>query len=46
MIKRDDGLSQWAYEGMPVYCFSKDPEAVTTPKSKAGWHLLPTFPAP
>lgn len=37
VVKRDDGSSQWAYDGKPVYSFARDPEP--------GWHLLPTFPA-
>jgi predicted lipoprotein with Yx(FWY)xxD motif len=45
-VKRDDGASQWAYEGKPVYSFPQDPKSVAIGNGRVGtWHLLPTFPA-
>jgi len=42
VIKRDDGMMQWAYGGKPVYTFAKD----TAPGEKKGdnmkdmWHVI------
>ena len=45
-IRRGDGSLQWAYDGMPVYSFARDPEPVTLGDGRTGtWHLLPTFPS-
>jgi predicted lipoprotein with Yx(FWY)xxD motif len=46
LVKRDDGSSQWAYAGKPVYSFAQDPRPVTIADGRVGnWQLLPTFPA-
>ena len=45
-VERADGSMQWAYQGMPVYSFARDPEPVTTSDGKAGmWKRLPAFPS-
>ena len=42
VIKRDDGTSQWAYGGKPVYTFIKDKKAgdMTGDKMKDVWHVV------
>ena len=46
VVKRNDGSSQWAYEGKPVYSFARDPEPVAIGNGIVGvWHRLPTVPA-
>ena len=43
-IKRNDGSSQWAYDGKPVYTFAHDAEAVASGNGTGGvWHVLPTI---
>ncbi len=45
MIKRDDGASQWAYRGKPVYSFAHDDEGKANGDGMGGvWHLLPPTP--
>lgn len=46
LVSRDDGSSQWAFDGMPVYSFARDPEPAAARDGTTGkWHLLPTPPA-
>jgi predicted lipoprotein with Yx(FWY)xxD motif len=42
IIKRDDGMMQWAYEGKPVYTFAKDTAAgeMKGDKMKDVWHVI------
>lgn len=45
-IRRDDGTSQWAWRGKPVYTFVKDaPEKATGDGAGGVWRLIPTVPA-
>ncbi|NUU33628.1 hypothetical protein [Pseudomonas sp. C2B4] len=42
VIKRDDGTSQYAYDGKPLYTFVKDkaPGDMTGDKMKDVWHVV------
>ena len=42
VIKRDDGTSQYAYDGKPLYTFVKDkaPGDMTGDKMKDVWHVI------
>jgi predicted lipoprotein with Yx(FWY)xxD motif len=42
IIKRDDGMMQWAYNGKPLYYFMKDkaPGDMTGDKMKDVWHVV------
>jgi predicted lipoprotein with Yx(FWY)xxD motif len=42
IIKRDDGMMQWAYGGKPLYYFMKDkaPGDMTGDKMKDVWHVV------
>ena len=42
VIKRDDGTSQYAYDGKPLYTFVKDkaPGDMTGEKLKDVWHVV------
>jgi len=42
MVKRDDGASQWAFKGMPLYFFAGDAKAGDVNGDKQGgvWHVL------
>lgn len=40
LVKRDDGSSQWAYEGKPLYTWKNDKKAGdATGGSVPGWHI-------
>lgn len=43
IIKRDDGSSQWAFKGQPLYFFVGDaqPGDVNGDKSGGVWHVVP-----
>jgi predicted lipoprotein with Yx(FWY)xxD motif len=43
IIKRDDGSSQWAFKGKPLYFFVGDaqPGDVNGDKSGGVWHVVP-----
>ena len=42
IVKRDDGMMQWAYDGKPVYTFTKDtaPGEMKGDKMKDMWHVI------
>ncbi|HYM48399.1 MAG TPA: hypothetical protein VES91_07945 [Burkholderiaceae bacterium] len=42
IVKRDDGASQWAHKGMPLYFFAGDAKAgdVTGDKQGGVWHVI------
>ncbi|WP_085647092.1 MULTISPECIES: hypothetical protein [unclassified Pseudomonas] len=42
VIKRDDGMMQYAYDGKPLYTFVKDakPGDMTGDKMKDMWHVI------
>ena len=42
VIKRDDGMMQYAYDGKPLYTFMKDekPGDMTGDKMKSVWHVV------
>ena len=42
IVKRDDGASQWAFRGMPLYFFAGDAKAGDVNGDKQGgvWHVL------
>ncbi|MDD1140199.1 hypothetical protein M5G22_21770 [Pseudomonas sp. TNT2022 ID233] len=42
VIKRDDGMMQYAYDGKPLYTFMKDtkPGDMTGDKMKDVWHVV------
>jgi predicted lipoprotein with Yx(FWY)xxD motif len=42
VIKRDDGMMQYAYDGKPLYTFVKDakPGDMTGDKMKDVWHVV------
>ena len=42
VIKRDDGMMQYAYDGKPLYTFVKDakPGDMTGDKMKDVWHVM------
>ncbi|OZI45748.1 hypothetical protein CEK29_04320 [Bordetella genomosp. 5] len=42
VIKRDDGSSQWAYKGKPLYLYAKDakPGDKTGDKFRDVWHIV------
>ncbi|MFW9079840.1 hypothetical protein ACOI9X_11235 [Pseudomonas sp. P2757] len=42
VIKRDDGMMQYAYDGKPLYTFMKDtkPGEMTGDKMKNMWHVV------
>ena len=41
VVKRDDGSSQWAYKGKPVYTYAKDTAGKATGDGVGGvWHLV------
>ncbi|MGH6608985.1 MAG: COG4315 family predicted lipoprotein [Burkholderiaceae bacterium] len=44
VVKRDDGASQWAYKGMPLYFFAGDAKAGDVNGDKQGgvWHVIRT----
>jgi predicted lipoprotein with Yx(FWY)xxD motif len=43
IVKREDGSSQWAFGGKPVYTFAHDPEGVASGDGMGGvWHQLPS----
>lgn len=42
VIQRDDGTTQWAYKGMPLYFFAGDAKAGDAKGDKQGgvWHVI------
>lgn len=42
VIKRDDGASQWAFKGKPVYTYADDKKAgdITGDNFKGVWHVI------
>ena len=42
IVRRDDGASQWAYKGMPLYFFAGDAKAGDVNGDKQGgvWHVI------
>ena len=42
IVKRDDGTSQWAFKGMPLYFFAGDADAGDVNGDSQGgvWHVL------
>ena len=42
IVKRDDGASQWAFKGMPLYFFAGDAKAGDVNGDKQGgvWHVI------
>jgi predicted lipoprotein with Yx(FWY)xxD motif len=45
VMKRADGVLQWAYDGKPVYTYQRDKPAVASGDGIGGiWHLLPATP--
>lgn len=42
IVKRDDGVSQWAHKGMPLYFFAGDAKAGDVNGDKQGgvWHVI------
>ena len=42
IVKRDDGASQWAFKGMPLYFFAGDAKAGDVNGDKQGgvWHAI------
>ena len=42
IVKRDDGTSQWAFKGMPLYFFAGDAKAGDVNGDNQGgvWHVL------
>lgn len=45
VIARDDGASQWAWRGKPVYTYAKDgPEKATGDGLGGVWRLIPPIP--
>ena len=42
IVKRDDGASQWAFKGMPLYFFAGDakPGDVNGDKQGGVWHVI------
>lgn len=42
IVRRDDGVQQWAYKGMPLYLFAGDAKAGDVNGDKQGgvWHAL------
>ena len=42
VIKRDDGMMQWAYDGKPLYYYEDDkkPGDMTGDKKKDVWHVV------
>ena len=42
IVKRDDGASQWAFKGMPLYFFAGDAKAGDANGDKQGgvWHVI------
>ena len=42
IVKRDDGVSQWAYKGKPLYFFAGDAKAGDVNGDKQGgvWHVI------
>lgn len=46
IVKRDDGKSQWAWRGRPIYRFAHDgPEKANGDGLGGVWKLIPTLPA-
>ncbi len=46
IVKRDDGASQWAYKGMPLYFFAGDAKAGDVNGDNQGgvWHVIRSAP--
>lgn len=46
IVKRDDGASQWAFKGKPLYFFAGDAKAGDVNGDKQGgvWHVLRSEP--
>ena len=42
-VRRNDGSTQWAYKGSPVYLYGRDVNSKASGDGIGGvWHLLPT----
>jgi len=46
VVKRDDGSSQWAFQGKPLYFYAGDPKAGDVNGDKQGgvWHVIRNEP--